>query len=204
MQKILFTFVILLTLFFPKFEVLAQDVPEGATACDVTQSGSGLPAGVEFCDPAKGSRDKVTISGQCYCVDKTAAASQAPKDPCEAPGSCTSSKGQPCSDGTSNGIMTAIGCVPTEPRELVNDLLRYGIMAAGGIAFLLMLLGALQMITAEGNPESIKHGQERFYSAIIGLLLIIFSVLLMQVIGVDILGLPFGDVQTPPTRDPNS
>jgi len=107
-----------------------------------------------------------------------------------------SNNGQPIPDGTvlsggaRSGISTAIGCIPTEPRELISGLLKYGIAAAGAIAFLLMLLGALQMITAEGNPEIIKVAQERFYSAIIGLLFIIFSVLLMQVIGVDLLNLP--------------
>jgi hypothetical protein len=115
--------------------------------------------------------------------------------PCAGP-NCTTATGSPCdpeaktSTTTGPGIMTAIGCVPSEPKALVEGLLRYGTLAAGAIAFLLMILGALQMITAEGNPESIKHAQERFYSAIIGLLLIIFSVLLMQVIGVDILDLP--------------
>lgn len=89
-----------------------------------------------------------------------------------------------------DGFMTAVGCVPSKPDALVNSLIKYASFAAGGIAFLLMILAALQMITAEGNPESIKKAQEKFYSAIIGLLLIIFSVLLMQVIGVDILGLP--------------
>lgn len=100
---------------------------------------------------------------------------------------CTTSEPILCSSG---GIMTAIGCIPTEPKALVEGLLKYGTLAAGGIAFLVMIFAALQMITAEGNPESIKAAQEKFYSAIIGLLLIIFSVLLMQVIGVDILGLP--------------
>ena len=108
--------------------------------------------------------------------------------PCTDPKTCTSGKGLRCGGG--EGILTAIGCVPTKPQALVEGLLKYGTVAAGAIAFLLMILGALQMITAEGNPESIKHAQERFYSAIIGLLLIIFSVLLMQVIGVDLLGLP--------------
>lgn len=88
------------------------------------------------------------------------------------------------------GIYTAIGCIPTQPQELVVGLLKFATLASGGIAFLLMLLGALGMITAEGNPEAIKHSQEMFYSAVIGLLLIVFSVLLMQVIGVDVLGLP--------------
>lgn len=71
--------------------------------------------------------------------------------------------------------MTAIGCIPSQPQKLVEGLLKYGTFAAGGIAFLIMILAALQMITAEGNPESIKAGQEKFYSAIIGLLLIIFQ-----------------------------
>lgn len=105
-------------------------------------------------------------------------------------GPATSGKGEPCTDGTANGIKTAIGCVPTEPRELVEGLLKFATYASGGIALLLMIFGALGLITAEGNPEAIKHAQEQFYSAIIGLLIIIFSVLLMQVIGVDILGLP--------------
>lgn len=121
--------------------------------------------------------------------------------PCTGP-DCTKGGGQRCIPGTTTmtitpdgpGIMTAIGCIPTEPKALVEGLLKFGTLAAGGIAFLLMILGALGMITAEGNPESIKHAQEMFYSAIIGLLLIIFSVLLMQVIGVDVLGLPgFGN-----------
>lgn len=110
--------------------------------------------------------------------------------------SCTKGSGIQCntSNGTrvdtgGDGIMTAIGCIPTQPQKLVEGLLRYGTFAAGGVAFVLMLLASIQMITAEGNPNTIKSSQEKFYSAIIGLLLIIFSVLLMQVIGVDLLGL---------------
>ena len=46
------------------------------------------------------------------------------------------------------------------------------------------------MITSQGNPETVKKGQDQFSSAVIGLLFIIFSVLLLQFIGVDILSLP--------------
>jgi hypothetical protein len=86
--------------------------------------------------------------------------------------------------------MTAIGCVPTEPKAFVEGVLRVVSLAAGGIALVLMILAALGMVTSEGNAEALKEAQERFYYAIIGLLVIIFSVLLLQVIGVDILGLP--------------
>lgn len=141
----------------------------------------------------------------CYALVDTSAA---PGLDCSKTNTCTSGGGQRCYldkdnkvgtpipvgqvpiAGSKTGIYTAIGCVPTEPKAFVEGLLKYGTVAAGAIAFILMLLGALGMITAEGNPEAIKNSQERFYSAIVGLLLIVFSVLLMQVIGVDILGLP--------------
>lgn len=135
----------------------------------------------------------------CKCVSNASTVKRTPNCTGE---SCSKGTGQRCyldsgkpvPDGQtppndSVGVLTAIGCVPSEPRTLVNNILRYGTFAAGGIAFLLMILAALQMITAEGNPNVIKTSQEKFYSAIIGLLLIIFSVLLMQVIGVDLLGL---------------
>ncbi len=130
-------------------------------------------------------------------------------DPCpQGNTNCTKATGSPCTPGATTvtnsgkGITTAIGCIPSEPKALIEGLLRYGTFAAGGIAFLLMLLAALQMITAEGNPENIKQAQERFYSAIIGLLLIVFSVLLMQVIGVDLLGLRPLQPNTFPTFTP--
>jgi hypothetical protein len=46
------------------------------------------------------------------------------------------------------------------------------------------------MITSGGNAETLKKGREQFVSAVIGLLFVIFAVLLMQIVGVDILGLP--------------
>lgn len=134
------------------------------------------------------------------CLTTTPAAAVNPAGPpvatpCSGAG-CTKGSGQQCSTSTGkiivtggDGVLTAIGCVPTKPQILVESILRYGTLAAGGVAFLLMLLAAIQMITAEGNPNTIKTSQEKFYSAIIGLLLVIFSVLLMQVIGVDLLGL---------------
>ncbi len=85
-------------------------------------------------------------------------------------------------------INTAIGCVRTDPVGLVQDFFKLAIGIGGGIALLLMILGAFQMITSAGNPEGVKAGKEQFTSAIEGLLFIIFAVLLLRIIGVDILG----------------
>lgn len=186
-------------LIFPKSEVLASHLPECSTLGRQTEK---IPTSDLIRDDANCPGETVcivkegliaTTSYQCHKVKDGTAAPGAPKTT-TATGPTTSAKGIPCgiysgSRNYSGGIETAIGCVPTEPKALVEGLLKYGTFAAGGIAFLIMILAALQMITAEGNPESIKGAQEKFYSAIIGLLLIVFAVLLMQVIGVDILGL---------------
>lgn len=213
-RQALLTLLLFIVLFFPNSKVLAEDTPCTRTIVSVCSDGTlagtlgtcpgsgGAPAlpknkDLWVCtDPSTGPDRQ---DSACVCkaglTNPTGAATTPPP---------TSGGGQPCSlDGgkpidlkpgqkppPNSGVYTAIGCIPTEPKALVEGLLRYGTFAAGGIAFLLMILGALGLITAEGNPETIKQSQERFYSAIIGLLLIIFAVLLMQVIGVDILGLP--------------
>lgn len=96
---------------------------------------------------------------------------------------CTDNKGNP-------GIATAIGCIHTSPPELAQDLLKFIIGIGGGLTFLMMLLGAYQMLTSDGNPESLKAGQDRLTSAVIGLLFIIFSVLFLQIMGAGILNIP--------------
>lgn len=104
---------------------------------------------------------------------------------------CTIGGGQePCDAGRGPAIKTAIGCVHTQPAEFIKDFLTFIIAIAGGFAFLLMLLGAFQMLTSGGNPEHLNAGRERLTSAIIGLLFVIFAVLLMQIIGVGILNIP--------------
>ena len=115
-----------------------------------------------------------------------------PSDPniCTSSGGirCDTSNGEKRDDG--DGIMTAIGCVPTDPQKLISGLFRVGICLGGAAALLLMIGGAFQFITSAGNPDALKSASETFTQAIIGLLVIIFAVLLLQVIGVDILNIP--------------
>ncbi|MBI2011485.1 hypothetical protein HYS91_01820 [Candidatus Daviesbacteria bacterium] len=103
---------------------------------------------------------------------------------------CSKVAAEPCADIPGEGIMTAIGCVPTEPTALVNGIIRFLSLASGAITLLILVYSSIKMITAEGNPDTIKEAQGQFSAAIIGLLFIIFSVLLLQIIGVNILGIP--------------
>ncbi len=104
----------------------------------------------------------------------------------------TTSGGIPCdtTDPENPGFQTAIGCVHTSPAAFIKDFLSFIIGISGGLAFLMMLLGAFQMLTSAGNPETLQAGRDRFQSAIIGLLMVIFAVLLLQIIGFDILRIP--------------
>lgn len=89
-----------------------------------------------------------------------------------------------------NGIQTAIGCISTDPTAFISKLLSFSIGIGGGIAFILLLLSGLKMQMSMGNPEKINEARELIESAITGLLLIIFSVFILKVIGVNVLSIP--------------
>lgn len=98
---------------------------------------------------------------------------------------------EPCWIMGTWGIKTALGCIPTDnPGSFVAWLLRFAIGIGGGIAFILMLVGAFQIITSGGDPEKLKAGKELITSALMGLIMIIFSLFLLKLIGVDILQIP--------------
>lgn len=93
-----------------------------------------------------------------------------------------------------DGINTAIGCIPV----LGNDngtafsafVLKWAIGVGGGIAFLLIVYAGFMIMTSQGNPERLKAGQELLTSAISGVILLVLSVFILNVIGVKILAIP--------------
>jgi hypothetical protein len=88
-------------------------------------------------------------------------------------------------------INTAIGCIPFgDTNAFVGFILRWAIGVGGGIAFLLIIMATFQIMSSSGDPERLKGGQELLTSAIAGLIMLIFSVFILRVIGVDILKLP--------------
>ena len=89
------------------------------------------------------------------------------------------------------GINTAIGClIAGDPKQLISQLLGWGVGVGGGIAFLMIVFAGFQIITAGGDPKLIQAGHELLISAISGLILIVLSVLILNLIGVNILKLP--------------
>lgn len=95
-----------------------------------------------------------------------------------------------CFDG--GGAWTALGCFGKsgDPSSFVASFIKLGTGLGGGIAFLLILVSGFQRIMSAGNPEKLHEAKELMTAAISGLLLIILSIFLLRIIGVDILQIP--------------
>jgi hypothetical protein len=88
------------------------------------------------------------------------------------------------------GFWTGLGCINFSPEGFVSNLLSIGIGLAGGFALLLLLYGSFLLVTSSGNPEQVQKGKEVATSAIAGLLFIILSIYIMNLVGVTILRIP--------------
>lgn len=89
------------------------------------------------------------------------------------------------------GIWTALGCIESDISQFVRKfILNWGIGLGGGFSLLCIIYAAFMMQSSQGNPEKLKKSQETITSCIMGLMLIIFSVFILKLIGVNILKIP--------------
>ena len=98
-----------------------------------------------------------------------------------------------CDSPTSSKLNSAIGCIPilnTNENTLMAWILRWAIGIGGGVAFLLIVYAGFMIMTSQGNPDRLQAGKELLTSALAGIILLIFSIFLLNLIGVEILQLP--------------
>ena len=108
---------------------------------------------------------------------------------CQVASECDTFVNPQCAAGV--GVNTAIGClIAGDPKQLISQLLGWGVAVGGGIAFLMIVLAGFQMATASGDPKKVQAARELLMSALAGLLIIVFSILLLNLIGFQILKLP--------------
>ena len=101
-------------------------------------------------------------------------------------------------------IWTALGCINMNLDQIIQEqIFGLGIGLAGVSALLCIIYSAFILQLSANNPEKIKHAQEMMTSCITGLIIIIFSVFILNVIGVDILRIP-GFARPTPTPTPVS
>jgi len=154
------------------------------TGADDNACITGNPTSSDFSDP------------NCKCVDPNAEANvnTAIAEMCyKYLGSSTQANElKSCLSCSSlNGIWTGLGCLSLDIKTLISSfILTTGIGIGGGFALLCIIYSAFMMQSSQGNPEKLKKAQEMITSCIMGLMLIIFSVLIMKIIGVNILRIP--------------
>lgn len=132
------------------------------------------------------------VSGQCV---------ESGSGPYTSFGDCTAScqatgggVNQWCAGPAGEKLNSAIGCIPilTDGGEnaLLGWILQWAIGIGGGIAFLLIVYAGFMIMTSTGSPDRLQAGKELLTSALAGVILLIFSIFLLKLIGVDILKLP--------------
>jgi hypothetical protein len=85
---------------------------------------------------------------------------------------------------------TAIGPINTDVTGFSKSILQILLGLSGGILLVMIIINGYKIMTSQGDPEKIKDAREGIIAAIAGILLIIFSVSILQLITVDIIGIP--------------
>ncbi|MBI5358145.1 hypothetical protein HZB69_00745 [Candidatus Amesbacteria bacterium] len=103
---------------------------------------------------------------------------------------CMGMAGGVRSNGKPPGVWSSIGCIEaSDPIELLKQILLWATILGGGFATAIIGFQGLQIVLNGDDPKKIKTSQEVITAAIAGLLLIVFSIFLMNLIGLKILDL---------------
>ncbi len=107
------------------------------------------------------------------------------------PGNKVSNPCQPKSgEAIPNSCNTAIGKIGINPEGFARSVLILVLSLSGGILIILFIANGFKLMTSQGDPKKIAEAREAIIAAVAGLLLIIFSLSILRLITVDILGLP--------------
>ena len=104
-------------------------------------------------------------------------------------------------------MYTAFGIIDTNPETFIVNIFAILLSAAGGIALFLIIRSGYTIMTSQGKPDQIQNGRDQLIAAIVGLIFFIFSFVILQVIGVDILRIDsfsMSDIQQGGTCDPSN
>lgn len=194
-----------------------NDIPYGGYKWDQCYSQSDLsddnpsdtnPPGIDIYAALDSGRYYLQVNSQCAPMNESFACGQKFRigeddggldgNPADIPQIQNFVK-TPCSDYQKDEKGNSIGCnsvfsglgvfLPTDPLDLVPQILRVILGVAGGIVVILIIRAGYKLMFSQGNPEKVQEAKDELTSAIVGLLFIIFSFVLLQFITNDILNL---------------
>ena len=183
------------------FPLCAQCDNDNNTAIPPCPGGQAAPFSNESlchanCDQASNSDTCVTSGGVC----KTSC----PSGESSIPSTCT--VGICCRANTplderktsvnvrgacqENSIDTALGCIPIgDLGQFASFFLKWGLGISGGIAILMLIYSSFLIMTSGGDPKRLQTGRELLFSVVSGIILLVFSMFILRVLGVNVLGL---------------
>jgi hypothetical protein len=88
-----------------------------------------------------------------------------------------------CLSKNSNNVYTDFGCVTATPSGFINFIYAFLLTIAVMIDLVIFIVSGYLIMTSNGDPDKINRGKSLFKNAIIGLILIIFAIVLLQLIG---------------------
>lgn len=165
-----------------KFELYVKEGPVGAVVCSRES-----PVATATCDPTLACSNPIpvdpsqTIPYELCNQIKDPTAFQECKTCSERGGGNVRDPG---------GIWTAIGCIDRNPESIIVTLITIGIGMGGGVALLMILIAGFMLTTSQGDPKRTGEAKEMVTAAVIGLVFVIFSVTILQFIGVTVLRIP--------------
>ncbi len=92
--------------------------------------------------------------------------------------------------GECTSVNTAIGPLPIQLSEFTKTIFSVLLSISGIIILYIVIRSGYILLFSQGNAEKVKEAQDRLTSAVVGLLFLIFSLIVLQTIGVDILHIP--------------
>lgn len=165
-------------------------VPSGVTYPDITilicDRTSGKPTNEDNCNSSTGKK----IKAHTYITVSGITPPPIPGPPTVGPPPGAPSK-NPCIDTNGDGkvdtCQTALGDIPTRPQDFAQRVLEIAVGLGGGLALILMVIGAIKVLTSTGDQQKLNAGRDMIVAAVAGLLFIIFSVLILRFIGFNVI-----------------
>ncbi|BCX13916.1 MAG: hypothetical protein KatS3mg085_448 [Candidatus Dojkabacteria bacterium] len=85
----------------------------------------------------------------------------------------------------SGGVWTAVGCIDPSPVGVLTRLVQLGLGIMGGVALIQIIYAGIMY--QSGNEEKIRKAREQLLATLTGLAVLVFSVLIVQILGVNLL-----------------
>lgn len=85
---------------------------------------------------------------------------------------------------------SALGAIETDPTKFIARIFAILLSLSGVLVIYFIITAGYKLMMSQGNAEEIQGARETITSAIVGLLFLIFSMIILEVIGISIFHIP--------------